>query len=654
MNGYDNQYIGVFATAEDLKDSIFKDNIFINKENSIQYIVKSLSLPALPQECFAGYMSSFDEECEVDDDLYLNDEERIARFIEQMKDRLFVFTYKVKDMKYYNIVNAKLVPRPQAVDKNTMFISIPVFSSSEDEAVKSWGIETSRKLYRDYACFDEFIEKIRNSKSLGIVGCYELPSTAPSFVIWKGNQGELLAIGQINECRLDSLGGIILESKNLFSIDLSDYQNFFVYDTYINPTLMFIPQDIYGRIENRILQEAASRSEIKCVEQKVEKMDKNSEVITEPSNEELIHISTEEKNDILLLDCMKYHSQKMNLFYNTTDLINFHTAAKCSNLVILSGMSGTGKSALVDVYAKALGVSSKDDSLLFIPVRPSWNDDADLLGYVDLVHMVYRASDTGFVNLLVEAEKEANKNKLYLVCFDEMNLARVEHYFSQFLSLLEKPLGQRKLRLYDEQYSGRLYNSMDYPSTIMLGDNIKFIGTVNIDESTYHFSDKVLDRANVISLEILNYSSEWKYENFGTLPNVNWSAKEYNELMVKTEVNINLRKLLWEMHVVLQKASAKLGIGPRIVKSIETYLNNFPKDNEYNFCEKDGVDYQVVQRILTKVRGPENQLGKLLSVDDEDSLERVFVRNSHISDFTRSRKIIEQKRKELETYGYCI
>lgn len=75
----------------------------------------------------------------------------------------------------------------------------------------------------------------------------------------------------------------------------------------------------------------------------------------------------------------------------------YHTAIKCSNLVILSGLSGTGKSALVEIYARALGIRNnlEDDRLLFVPVRPSWNDDADLLGYVDLVHNVYRPSDTG-------------------------------------------------------------------------------------------------------------------------------------------------------------------------------------------------------------------------------------------------------------------
>lgn len=104
------------------------------------------------------------------------------------------------------------------------------------------------------------------------------------------------------------------------------------------------------------------------------------------------------------------------MFYNIKDFVNIHTALKCNSLVILSGLSGTGKSAIVDIYAKALGINTNannpdENRLLFIPVRPSWNDDSDLLGYVDLVHMVYRASDSGFVDFWLEHRKMKIKTK---------------------------------------------------------------------------------------------------------------------------------------------------------------------------------------------------------------------------------------------------
>ncbi|MEH6946972.1 hypothetical protein V7068_07810 [Bacillus sp. JJ634] len=94
--------------------------------------------------------------------------------------------------------------------------------------------------------------------------------------------------------------------------------------------------------------------------------------------------------------------------------------------------------------------------------------------------MVYRSEDSGLINALRKAEME--ESKLFIVCFDEMNLARLEHYFSQFLSILEMDHGKRVLRLYNDDLENRLYNSAQYPPTIVIQDNVLFVGTVNVDE----------------------------------------------------------------------------------------------------------------------------------------------------------------------------
>ena len=358
---------------------------------------------------------------------------------------------------------------------------------------------------------------------------------------------------------------------------------------------------------------------------------------------------------------MDYHSQKRKdpLFYNMKDFVNIHTALKCNSLVILSGLSGTGKSAIVDSYAKALGINTNannpdENRLLFIPVRPSWNDDSDLLGYVDLVHMVYRASDSGLVDFLVRAQND--EHKIYIVCFDEMNLARVEHYFSKFLSLLEQPVKNPELQLYDKQYSGRLYNSADYPYKITIGENVKFVGTINVDESTYHFSDKVLDRANVIQLDVLNYAKEWEKKKYGSLVNVNWSMDDYNSIIVTSSEQdmIRVHQLLWDIHTLLHSVSSKYGVGPRIVKNIDMYLWNLPKSNIGEFTFAIGIDLQIAQRVLTKVRGPENQLGEILNDKSSKNIYQIFDEYQDLSEFKLCREIVVQKQRELESYGYCI
>ena len=118
-----------------------------------------------------------------------------------------------------------------------------------------------------------------------------------------------------------------------------------------------------------------------------------------------------------------------------------------------------------------------------IPVSPSWTDDTDILGYVDIKNMRYNEASIGLVKLLLEAEK--NPDDIYLVCFDEMNLAKVEYYFAQFLSILEKDPKDRLLTIYNKALEKDLENSNEYPAEIKIGTNIIFCGTINVDESTF-------------------------------------------------------------------------------------------------------------------------------------------------------------------------
>ncbi|MDF2792126.1 MAG: family ATPase, partial [Neobacillus sp.] len=322
---------------------------------------------------------------------------------------------------------------------------------------------------------------------------------------------------------------------------------------------------------------------------------------------------TSSRDDVIeeqILADFVQRTKVQGLLYDEKDLYNFHTAMKSSNLVILAGMSGIGKSKLVQAYGEALCLSEKYQ-MTFIPVRPSWTDDADVIGYPDTLDNVYRPGDSGVINALLSANQ--NKNKLHIICFDEMNLARVEHYFSQFLSILELEAGPNKvLRLYNEELKGSLKNSALYPPVIPIGDNVIFVGTVNVDESTYHFSDKVLDRANVITPTVM------PFENLKRLSQAVPAVKAVNEPFSLEMFNhirsndqgIQLKDnelaMLWEIHSELQKVNKNLGVGPRIVRQIDMYLKNLPSNS--SLTREEAFDKQIVQRILTKVRGPEDQL----------------------------------------------
>ncbi len=660
MGIQDRQYIGILASVDEADG---RDNVFINKGSYIQYRVKSLLLPQESPNFMSGFISSFEDDSEIDDDEYALEEERIKNFENVVKDKLFIYSYRVNEEGHVSLANRKtsLIKRPEKVTCDTYFYAVPVFCSKNNDTSHEWELERKWGLFREYESKEDFIEFLKNKKQVGRIYGYYPDAFKPSFVIWLDDDGTMYAIGHIIDNRHNMQQGLVIECNRIVIAKINEFDEFFVYQASLNPTLMYIPEKIYAKVEDILLkttpvEKVRESIEINNTNNMKESTSENIESIKQ--EEELVEINSSEKTDDLIIKAMDYHSQKRNLFYNIKDFVNIHTALKCSSLVILSGLSGTGKSAIVDIYARALGINNttnpEENRLLFIPVRPSWNDDSDLLGYVDLVHMVYRASDSGFVDFLVRAQKE--ENKLFIVCFDEMNLARVEHYFSQFLSLLERPVNQRELQLYDKQYSGRLYNSAEYPNRIKIGDNVKFIGTVNIDESTYHFSDKVLDRANVIQLDVLNYASMWKKTKYASLGNVNWTMDDYNSITVtNSDEDMQLvHQLLWDIHILLHSANSKYGVGPRIVKNIEMYLWNLPKSEIGGFSYSDGIDLQIAQRVLTKVRGPENQMGQILDEKSENNMYLIFDKYYELSEFNICRNIVQQKQKELEVYGYCI
>ena len=475
-----NEYIGVLATDAEVAAAMGdskKESVFINSQVEMQYYIKALSADA-PARLFAGFINSINDNAayNLDDsssEMYRSSE-RVESFKSNIGNYLFLFNSRSTNVgnegkKFRKINRADLIAKPAAFKDTDVFVAVPVFSPQQ--SVNAWEYNTGAKLTRDYSDYSGFIDRIKNGKSIGRVYHYD-SSDCPRFIIWNDDE-RLCAIGPFKGVTFTALGGYILQFDNLYEIDLEEYIDYTVYAQRINPTIMHLTENVLESISNRFI--TLDDDVVPIV---VEDKKETTPILREETSEqERIEIDPTIKDDCTLLNTFNRLCEENNLYYEPKDLTNFHTAIKTGNLVILSGMSGTGKSAIVDMYARALGLRSYGDEnrVLIIPVRPSWNDDSDLLGYVDLIHMVYRASDTGFVKLLVEASKDINEDNLYVVCFDEMNLARVEHYFSQFLSILEKPVGKRRLRLYDEQYRGRLYNSAEYPDEIELKGNIRFV-----------------------------------------------------------------------------------------------------------------------------------------------------------------------------------
>lgn len=344
------------------------------------------------------------------------------------------------------------------------------------------------------------------------------------------------------------------------------------------------------------------------------------------------------------------------LVFEKNQIINFHTALKTRRLVILSGPSGTGKTQLVYQYANALGILNKGiQQFKLIPVKPSWKDDTDLIGFLDTINNIYRPSESGLIDILIEAKNKPNN--IYLVCFDEMNLAKVEHYFSQFLSVLELEGHERKISLYSKKLVGRVLNGEQYPHEINILPNVLFVGTINNDETTETLSDKVLDRSNFIEFGIpKNHINNWinsmqqdkqdstppKHENkVVDIQYYNNWTKDKNDIgLLQNEIQI-----LNEINQVLTKQDTTKGIGFRVLDHINSYMLNVPEN--LGFDRSVAFDLQISQKIVPKIRGTVDELKEIL-MNEEDSLRSIL--NESIFPITTA--ALSRKVRELKLYGY--
>lgn len=355
---------------------------------------------------------------------------------------------------------------------------------------------------------------------------------------------------------------------------------------------------------------------------------------------------------------------KNNLCYDDRDLINLHVCAKSLPLVILAGMSGTGKTQLALQYAHMIQASEKDGSLLFVPVSPSFSEPDDIFGYLNHNTNRYIPSDTGLVDLLVHALN--HPDKMHMVIFDEMNLSQIEYWFSTMMSVLEKDEDSRYLYLYNE--NAVCMNKDVYPSKIKISNNVIFIGTINLDETTKTLSDRLLDRSFVINL------SKRKFVDFFVQDNVVLNTDEqicedsnaynrwrYHEQPIKAFTKEELQ-FLDELHDIISQYDEQKGVSFRVVKNIGTYLANIPFDKDSNplINREDAFDIVLKQTIMKKLTGPEYRLLPLVGTikDNHNQIENsllndLFDRYASISHFTLCKEVLVRKAEDLNTYGYA-
>ena len=276
---------------------------------------------------------------------------------------------------------------------------------------------------------------------------------------------------------------------------------------------------------------------------------------------------------------------KLGLYYDISVIREFIAGLAVSRIVILQGMSGTGKTSLAYAFGEFL-----ENPSVIIPVQPMWKERTDLLGYYN--EFTKRFNET----LLLEKMYEANeREQMYITILDELNIARVEYYFAEFLSLLEIPNPEaRYLEVVSDKWQDDPKGLKD--GRIRLPDNMWFVGTANNDDSTFAISDKVYDRAMVLNLD--RKSEPFQASGAHTVP---VTARQFTGLVADAvaarSVSADTLEKLKQFDEYLIE-HFQITFGNRIMRQIRSYLPI------YMACggeELDALDDIMTKKVLRKL-----------------------------------------------------
>ncbi|WP_051212347.1 MrcB family domain-containing protein [Butyrivibrio fibrisolvens] len=304
------------------------------------------------------------------------------------------------------------------------------------------------------------------------------------------------------------------------------------------------------------------------------------------------------------IEYIKKYIAAKGFSYNDGLIEDFYLSLKSKPFVILAGTSGTGKTRLVKLFAGAVGAYAKESGgngrFKLVSVRPDWSDSTDLFGHTDL-------NGNYIAGAIIDFVKEAKENRdyPYFLCLDEMNLSRVEYYLSDFLSLIETRTNVNgEIKTYKLTLDKAA--EKDYPD-LYIPENLYVIGTVNMDETTFPFSKKVLDRANTIEFSYVDLIPSFSSDAEAAAPlNKGNDFFKSQYLVLGTDVKSEQQELarrvsvdLQSINKVLQQANAHVGY--RVRDEIVFYMLN--NDTAKLLDYDTAFDYEIMQKILPRIQG---------------------------------------------------
>ena len=278
-------------------------------------------------------------------------------------------------------------------------------------------------------------------------------------------------------------------------------------------------------------------------------------------------------------DFRAYAAGNLGLYYDIADIRRFIANLGVSHVLVMQGMSGTGKTSLAYAFGEFIGNPS-----VIVPIQPMWKERTDMIGYYN--------EFTGKFNetLLLQKMYEANYSRdMYVTVLDEMNIARVEYYFAEFLSLLEIPDPEKRyVDVVSDVQKGD--PALLRGGRLKLPSNMWFVGTANNDDSTFAISDKVYDRAMVINLD-----RKTQFFEAAPSPQVRISADQFDAMVARAQKEYSMtarsaRKLKKLDAYMID--TFKITFGNRIMKQIKQYIP------VYLACGGDEID--ALDDILSK------------------------------------------------------
>lgn len=310
----------------------------------------------------------------------------------------------------------------------------------------------------------------------------------------------------------------------------------------------------------------------------------------------------EEKGTKETIEQIKGYIAARGFSYDAGLIENFYLSLRSKPFVILAGTSGTGKTRLVRLFAEAIGAAYEQ-----VAVRPDWSDSTDLFGHVDLNGRFVPGKILEFLS-----EAQQNTEIPFVLCLDEMNLARVEYYLSDFLSVIETREWMSGKIVTDPLVSEKDFGMDDEArekfGEVRFPENLYIVGTVNMDETTFPFSRKVLDRANTIEFDYVKLVPAWSEGNAGGVDSAvmqenGFLRSRYLRLADCAEEDrdyvASVCTELEKINGVLRKANAHVGY--RVRDEIVFYLLN---NREAELLDEHAaMDNEILQKILPRIQG---------------------------------------------------